>query len=137
MDAATGLTVFFDGPFGVGIFERTENGRLSVCKVTFGAEPKDSEIWDFVQKNYCRLKFSPSVEASVKKKAVNPKRIRREAGQQTSQIGIGTKSQQALQLQREENKLMKRTVGKEERDREKQRKYELRQQKRKEKHRGR
>ena len=137
MDTATGLTVFFDEPFWVGIFERTENGRLSVCKVTFGTEPKDSEIWDFVQKNYCRLKFSQSVEASVKKKAVNPKRIRREAGRQTSQIGIGTKSQQALQLQREENKLMKRTVGKEERDREKQRKYELRQQKRKEKHRGR
>lgn len=129
MDTIIGLTIFFDEPFWVGVFERTENGRLSVCKVTFGAEPKDFEVWDFVQKNYQRLKFSPSVEANVKKKAVNPKRLRREAGRQTAQIGIGTKSQQALQLQREEHKLMKKTVSKEQRDREKQRQFELRQQK--------
>lgn len=34
------LTVFFEEPFWVGVFERTENGKLSVCKVTFGAERK-------------------------------------------------------------------------------------------------
>ncbi len=34
------LTVFFEEPFWVGVFERTENGKLSVCKVSFGAEPK-------------------------------------------------------------------------------------------------
>lgn len=40
MDADSGkLTVFFEGPFWVGIFERMSEGRLSVCKVTFGAEP--------------------------------------------------------------------------------------------------
>ena len=35
------LTVFFEDPFWVGVFERISEGRLSVCKVTFGAEPKD------------------------------------------------------------------------------------------------
>ena len=34
------LTVFFDDPFWVGVFERIEDGKLFVCKVTFGAEPK-------------------------------------------------------------------------------------------------
>lgn len=34
------LTVFFEKPFWVGVFERIENGKLSVSKVTFGAEPK-------------------------------------------------------------------------------------------------
>ena len=34
-----GLTVFFEGPFWVGVFERVEDGRLSVCRVVFGSEP--------------------------------------------------------------------------------------------------
>ena len=37
------LTVFFEDPFWVGVFERIESGRLSVCKVTFGAEPRDCD----------------------------------------------------------------------------------------------
>ena len=35
------LTVYFDDPFWVAVFERIDNGMLSVSKVTFGAEPKD------------------------------------------------------------------------------------------------
>ena len=42
----TSLTVFFDNPFWVGVFERVDDGKLSVCKVTFGAEPKDYEVWE-------------------------------------------------------------------------------------------
>ena len=38
------LTVYFDDPFWVGVFERIEDGKLSVCKVTFGGEPKDYEV---------------------------------------------------------------------------------------------
>ena len=45
MDKVNGkLTVFFEEPFWVGIFERIEDGKLSVAKVTFGAEPKDYEV---------------------------------------------------------------------------------------------
>ena len=45
MDKVSGkLTVFFEDPFGVGVFERIEDGRLSVAKVTFGTEPKDYEV---------------------------------------------------------------------------------------------
>ena len=92
---------------------------------------------DFVLKNYYGLKFSPAVEVAVKDGRVNPKRRQREAGRQTMQAGIGTKSQQALQLQREERKTERRQVGKEQREAKKQRMFELKQQKRKEKHRGR
>ena len=42
-----------------------------------------------------------------------------------------------LQLQREEHKLMRKTISKEKREAEKQRRYDLKQQKRKEKYRGR
>lgn len=132
-----GLTVFFEGPFWVGVFERVEDGRLSVCRVVFGSEPRDYEVWDFVLKNYYGLRFSPAVEATLKDGRVNPKRRQREAGRQTLQAGIGTKSQQALQLQREAIKTERRQIGREQKEARKERLFELKQQKRKEKHRGR
>lgn len=131
------LTVYFEAPFWVGVVEQIEDGKLSVCKITFGAEPKDYEVQEFMQKNYYRLKFSPSIDVVVKKEIMNPKRMQRDAKKQTLQNGIGTKSQQALQLQREEQKVERKLISKEQREAEKQRQFELKQQKRKEKHRGR
>lgn len=84
-----GLTVFFEGSFWVGVFERIEDGKLSVCRmVVFGSEPRDYEVWDFVLKNYYSLRFSPAVEAAVKESRINPKRRQREAVRQTMQAGI-------------------------------------------------
>ena len=60
------LTVYFEDPFWVGIFECIEDEKLSVCKVTFGVEPKDYEIQEFITKNYYSLQFSPAVTAVVK-----------------------------------------------------------------------
>ena len=131
------LTVYFENPFWVGVFERIENGKLSVCKVTFGSEPKDYEVWEYLLKNYSRLRFSPSVETVVKKESVNPKRLQRQIRKETVATGIGTKSQQALQMQREENNLVRKALSRKQREAEKQRQFELKQQKRKEKHRGR
>ena len=138
MDKVVGkLTVYFENPFWVGIFERIDAGKLSVSKFTFGAEPKDYEIQEFVSKNYYNLKFSPSVDVTVKQDVVNPKRRQREARRQSQVLGIGTKSQQALQLQREENKLERKVISREMKEAEKRRQFELKQQKRKKKHRGR
>lgn len=33
------LTVYHDGQFWVGVFERVEEGRLSARRVVFGTEP--------------------------------------------------------------------------------------------------
>lgn len=137
MDNTSGkLTVFFEEPFWVGVFERVSGGKLSVCKVTFGAEPKDYEIWEFILNHYYELKFSPAVETEEKKTADNPKRRQRNAKKQLQNQGIGTKSQQALQMQREEMKAERRIISKEQREAEKLRRFRLRQQKQKEKHRG-
>ena len=57
------LTVFFEDPFWVGVFERIEDGKLSACKVTFGAEPKDYEVWDYILHHYYELVFSPAETA--------------------------------------------------------------------------
>lgn len=130
------LTVYFENPFWVGVFERIENGKLSVCKVTFGSEPKDYEVWEYVLKYYYQLKFSPAVDVVVKKEATNPKRVQREARKQIATTGIGTKSQQALQMQREENKLERKSVSREQREAEKQRQFELKQLQKREKHKG-
>ena len=96
------LTMFFDDPFWVGVFERVEDDRIAACKVTFGAELRDCEVWSFVLKNYDQLRFSPWVAETVREKAVNPKRVQRELRKRSRHTGIGTKAQQALQLQREE-----------------------------------
>lgn len=130
------LTVLFDAPFWVGVFERVENGRLTVAKVTFGAEPKDYEVQDFVLRHFYDLKFSPAVAAEEHRTSDNPKRRQRAARKQMQEAGIGTKSQQALQLQLEAAKTKRKQASREQRETEKQRQFDLKQQKRKEKRRG-
>ena len=130
------LTVYFGDPFWVGVFERIEDGKLSVCKVTFGAEPKDCEVWEFVLKHYYELKFSPAVESGVRQTADNPKRRQRNARKQLEHTGIGTKSQQALQKQHEAMKTEQRRESREQRDAEARRRFALKREKRREKHNG-
>lgn len=129
-------TVFFEDPFWVGVFERNENGKLSVAKVTFGAEPKDCEILDFVLKHYYDLQFSSVVATVVKETKKNPKRAQREVRKEMKKTSIGTKSQQALKLQQEQNKQQRKVENRERNLAKAQRKFELKQKKKKEKHRG-
>ena len=125
MDKVNGkLTVFFEEPFWVGIFERIEDGKLSVAKVTFGAEPKDYEVQEYIQKCYFSLKFSSVVETVVKDIKRNPKRMQRKAKKQMLEIGIGTKSQQALKLQQE-----RKEKSRKRKEAEEQRMFELKQRK--------
>ena len=137
MDRVSGkLTIYFEDPFWVGVFERIENRKLSVAKVTFGVEPKDYEVLEFINRNYYHLQFSPAVETVVKDTKKNPKRAQRDAKKQTLETGIGTKSQQALKLQQEQNKQERKVRSREQRDAESQRLFELKQMKKREKHKG-
>ena len=137
MDKVSGkLTVYYEEPFWVGIFERIENSKLSVAKVTFGAEPKDYEVQEYIQKYYASLKFSPAVDTVVRDIKRNPKRMQREAKRQMQETGIGTKSQQALKLQQEQYKQERKIKSKEKKEAEELRKFEMKQQKKREKHKG-
>ena len=131
------LTVFFDDPFWVGVFERIEDDGLSACKVTFGAEPKDYEVWEYVLQHYRELAFGPAVETEARQAADNPKRRQRNARKQMERAGVGTKSQQALQMQLEQNKRERKVKSREQRLAEAERRFALKQRKKKEKHRGR
>ena len=134
--AAYNLTVYFEDPFWIGVFERIEDGGLSAAKVTFGAEPKDAEVLDYILKHYGQLRFSPAVAAAARARAVNPKRMQREARKQMQSTGIGTRSQQALKLQQEQFKQEGKARTREGKLDEAKRMFALKQQKKKDKHRG-
>ena len=132
------LTVMFEEPFWIGLYEREYGRRNEVCKITFGPEPKDYEVYAFLLDNRQRLVFSPPIAAEkTKEKRINPKRMQRQISRQlASYEGIGTKAQQALKLQHEEGKQARKKRTKEEKDAEAERRFEQRQQKRKDKHNG-
>ena len=132
------LTILFEDPFWIGLYERIDENKYEVCKITFGAEPKDYEVYEFLLKNWDKLKFSPSIEIeTAQDRKINPKRMQREISSHLQNKGIGTKAQQALKLQHEQNKVERITKSREQREAEQDRQYALRQRKKKEKHRGR
>ncbi len=132
------LTVFFEEPFWIGVYERIENQKLEVCKILFGAEPKDYEVYDYLLKNFSKLKFSPPIRAKKKaQKSTNPKRLQREISKQLHETGLGTKAQQALKLQQQELKSERKMNRKKKTEEEKQRQFDLKQKKKKQKHKGR
>lgn len=131
------LTVCFEEPFWIGLYERQSGGRYEVCRITFGAEPMDAEVWRFLLENAYRLSFSPAVSAEMPvNRSVSPKRMQREARRQMASTAVGTKAQQALALQREQSAQERKTRRRERDEADEQRRYDLRQEKRREKHKG-
>lgn len=132
------LTILFEAPFWIGIYERTDNDKYEVCKITFGSEPKDYEVYEFLLKNWHKLKFSLPIQAETAiERKINPKRMQREIHSQLQNEGIGTKAQQALKLQHEQCKLERKLKSREQKEAEKDRRFAIRQEKKKSKHRGR
>ncbi len=131
------LTVRFEAPFWVCIYERGSGGSYEACRIVFGAEPKDQKVYAFLLENWRSLKFSPPIAAEgPPEQKVNPKRTRREARRQTRPAAMGIKAQQALALQREQGKETRTRRSREEREAEEAKKFALRREKRKEKHKG-
>ena len=132
------LTIYFEEPFWVGVYERATDEKLEVAKVVFGAEPKDYETYEFLLNSWSTLRFSPPVtQSSEMERKINPKRMHRTIQNQLSQTGTSTKAQQALNLQYEQNKQERKVFNRQKTEKENLLKYELHQQKKKEKHKGR
>lgn len=130
------LTVYFDDPFWVGVFERICDDQLFVAKVTFGQEPKDNEIIQYILNNYNGLQFSPAVDLQTKRASKNPKRRLREAKKEVKNNGIGTKSQQALKSQQEQQRISSKLRIRNQSKKDAEYLFALKQQKKKKKHRG-
>lgn len=137
-DVSVKLTVLFDEPFWVGLYEREADGRYEAARIVFGAEPRDYEVQAWLLENAYTLRFSPSLEGAGRSgnEHVNPKRRQRQAARQMEGTGIGTRAQQALSLQREQNAVQRRERTRELREAEAERRLQLRRQKHREKHRG-
>ena len=135
---ASSFTVLFQPPFWVGIAERWEEAGYSAARVVFGAEPTDAQLYEWLEREWHRLKFSPAAEGErpVPERR-NPKRAMREARAATRSRGVSTKAQEALSRQREQEGLARKRDVRSRREQERQEKYLLRQQKKRAKKRGR
>lgn len=132
------LTVLFENPFWIGIYERTCDGMYEVCKITFGSEPKDYEIYDLILNRWSSLKFSAPIKSGkVKERRINPKRMQREINEQMKNKGIATKAQEALKLQHEQTVKTRKAARSAKTAEEKNEKYKIKKNKKKDKHKGR
>lgn len=132
------FTVLFQPPFWVGIAERWEAAGYSAARVVFGAEPTDAQLYQWLLREWHRLDFSPAAEGErpiTERK--NPKRALREAREATQVRGVSTRTQEALGRQREQEGLARQAGRRQKRQEEAERKYLLRQQKKRAKKRGR
>ena len=130
-----GLTVYFEDGFWHGLFEQEYEGTYQVCRVTFGQEPKEDEILEFLQTQFTQLSFSPAATVKQHVKIKNPKRLQRAVKKQVKQK-VSSKSQELLQLQCEERKKISKHQSSVQKQLFKQEKFERKQQKRREKHKG-
>ncbi len=131
------FTVFFEAPFWKGIYEREEENKFSVAIIIFGAEPKDIEVMQFLNMHFQSLHFTKSFETQQKTKVIqNYKRLQRNIKKQTQQKGISTKSQQALQQQRELLKIEHKKKSNIQKKLLQQQQFEIKQQKKKQKKKG-
>ena len=135
------LTVFYENSFWVGVFEETIGDKISVCKVTFGAEPKGEELLNFMDRYYYKLKFSgfysedaECVQSATKR--INPKRLQRLVSKEVSKVGVSTKAQDAIRAERESQKIVRQFKSKAFREQQEKMKFEKKQMKKKAKKKG-
>ena len=108
----------------------------TASRASFGAEPSDEEILQFVTSKWATLAFFGDKPTEASKPARNPKRRAREAAKALRQPAMSTKAQQALAAQRETMKRESAQARSKRRAEEAEARFEQRKLKRKQKHRG-
>lgn len=138
MDKVSGsFTLLFENPFWIGVFESECGKNYEVAKIVFGPEPTESQLYEFIIKNYFSLPFCRSLlEKSSNQKEMGYKRMQRKIKKEQSKETIGTKAQNAIKLQHESNKTEKKKQAKLRKEQKEELKFSLRQKKKKEKHKG-
>jgi len=134
------LTIYHDGQFWVGIIEVVEDGKLRAFRYVFGAEPKDSEILDFIYYKLLNI-INQSIHSGLdvkgkSNKKINPKRLQRQVAKEINKLGISSKAQEAMKQEYEEKKKSKKKRAKQYREELKEQKYLMKKQKAKAKHKG-
>lgn len=133
-------TIFFDKRYWVGTFERTDTQGYTIARHIFGAEPADQEVYEYILIHFQELKFGEPKEFTLEIKRMNPKRVQREVRREMERIKETTKpstfAQDYMREELEKKKLQKKHQSSAEKQTHKENQFALKQQKKKEKHRG-
>ena len=133
------LTVYYEGQYWVGVAEQIIDGKTRAIQHIFGAEPQDEEVLKFVNQHlfklFCQTNAIVTAPRLIPRKN-NPKRLAREAAREVKSVGVSTHAQQAIKLEQEQRKKIRRKTSKEQKELEKERKWQLNRQKAKAKHQG-
>lgn len=132
------LTVTFEDPYWVGIFERLDEQGYSVAKILFGSEPNAEIVHQAVLQQYHSLSFSkPTPEPPPAQKSVGYKRRQRELKELMGRApGLPPDATQALKEERQRLATARKKRQKEERDAEEAYKLQLHTERKKEKQKG-
>lgn len=133
--------IFLEKLYWVGVFERTDKEGFSAVRHIFGAEPSDAEVYQFVLEHFQELQFGQPKEFTLDIKRMNPKRAQREARKEMEKIKESTKpstfAQDYMRDELEKNKLEKKRKTRIEKQVQEDRLFALKQDKRKQKRKGR
>jgi hypothetical protein len=133
-------TIFFEKRFWIGTFERTDKQGYAVARHIFGGEPTDPEIYEFVLKHYQELNFGTPKEFALEIKRMNPKRLQREVRREMEKMkessNPSTFAQDYMREELEKKKKEKKHQSSAEKMARKEKQFILKQEKKKEKHRG-
>ncbi|CAI2672991.1 hypothetical protein AKUH3B209X_PPKS00210 (plasmid) [Apilactobacillus kunkeei] len=131
-------TIIFDPPFYKIVVESYFNDIYEVAKLTLGtSEPTTIFINNLINKNWSKFRFyrESTTDIEISHKKINPKRLQRISRKEISK-GIGTKAQQSLKKQtalaKKESKKKKKQYTKAK----KEKIFQIKQQKKYEKHKG-
>ena len=134
-------TIFFEKRFWVGTFERTDKEGYAVARHIFGGEPSDPEIYDFVLNNYQELNFGEARNIDVQIQRKNPKRVQREVRREMEKIKDTTRpstlAQDYMREELEKKKTERKKVSSAQKQARIDEQFAIRQQKKKQKKRGR
>lgn len=132
------LTIYFDGSFWCGLVEAETDGHYQVIRYVFGAEPKDADVFAFIAKHLPRLLDEAGTVAAGKKseKKINPKRMQRLINREKRQPVVSTKAQLAISELREQTKTLNKAQKKLRKAQAAEARFQQKQTKKREKHKG-
>ncbi|NQX40864.1 Protein of unknown function [Pedobacter steynii] len=136
------LTILFEQPFWIALFERIENDQYCVARsIISTSEPEGAEITDFLNNfDFDQLQYTGLVsnnQATKEKKSFKKRQKQTQKNMTNSRIKhVYSKAQILLKEQLENVKKERKAVSKQDKITAEQRKFDIRQQKKKDRHKG-
>ncbi len=130
-------TILFEDPFWVAIFERGDESGFAVARFVFGAEPGDAELYQFALHKFQTLRFGSPVAPPESEDARVGFKRRQRLARRAVEHSVGTFAQRALQTEREALKETRQVESREEKEARERQRFLQKQEKKREKHRGR